>query len=347
MRAFHAFVALIAVVAGAGVIRANEVGTVPAGIDPMTAAAAMARNLVLAPSGIRHAPVSGQRETGLTDAYGLPKARDKTTRLAQIFPNVAAPEASTGNPSLPPLMWVGLLIIPNPTPQDPDQIAMCTAQFISPNVLLTAAHCLKDLPANPTGPWPDPTKGVFYLQYQNDSGRPFNIVCAATNPLWTYPSNYASQTPAQQKAALPIAAQHDFAMILVNQNSPTGVMPYALDWKGKNVSPAIRVGYPADILDAAIVQQVPGAVFFANAIPLGASSQPNLVVHWGPGVEATQGMSGGAWISGFDVNNGANSNILIAVSSYENPDNPGASFGAYLTAAEFNPLLTSVSNGCK
>jgi hypothetical protein len=92
---------------------------------------------------------------------------------------------------------------------------------------------------------------------------------------------------------------------------------------------------------------VPGIVFFANAIPMGDDALPNLVVQWGPGVEATQGMSGGAWIAGFDVNNATNSNILVAVSSFEDPNNPGASFAAYLTAAEFNPLLTFVSNGCK
>src|ERR1019366_410026 len=230
MRASYAFIALIAVVAGAGVIRANEAGTGPTGIDPSTASAALARNLVLAPSGIHRAPISRRRAP---DLGSLPKAPGKTTRLAQLFPAVAAPESTTGNPSLPPLMWVGLLIIPNPTPQNPNQLTLCTAQFITPNVLLTAAHCIKDLPANPTGPWPDPTKGIFYLQYQNDSGRgPFNIVCAAANPLWTYPSNYASMTPAQQQTALPTAAQHDFAMILVNQNSPTGAMPYAIDWKG-------------------------------------------------------------------------------------------------------------------
>jgi hypothetical protein len=52
------------------------------------------------------------------------------------------------------------------------------------------------------------------------------------------------------------------------------------------------------------------------------------------------------------MNAGANNNILIAVTSFgadyqgTNPF-PGGTFAAYLTAAEFNPLLASVSNGCK
>ena len=64
-----------------------------------------------------------------------------------------------------------------------------------------------------------------------------------------------------------VAFQHDFAMILVDGSSTTGVMPYALDWKGHFTS-AARVGYPGDILNADIIQYAPGIVFFANQIPL-------------------------------------------------------------------------------
>ena len=73
-------------------------------------------------------------------------------------------------------------------------MSACTAQFIAPQVLLTAGHCIKDLETNPTGPWPDPTKGTFWLQYQNNQGTPFKIVCAAPNPLWTLPANYSSMS---------------------------------------------------------------------------------------------------------------------------------------------------------
>jgi hypothetical protein len=346
MRAFSITFALIAAMAGAGGIGANAASSGPTGIDPMAANPPISGRMHFA-SGNRPEPAQGHRVAASAYSNGLAKQRDKALRLAQLFPNVAAPESTSGNPSLPPLMWVGLLIVPSPTQRSPNNAVMCTAQFIKPNVLLTAAHCLKDLQTNPVGPWPDPTKGIFYLQYQNDSGRgPFHIVCAVTNPLWTYPPNYTSLTANQQEAAQVAAFQHDFAMIMVDASSPTGVMPYALDWKGKYTS-VIRVGYPVDILDAAIVQEAGGDLFFSNAIPMGIDSQPNIVVQWGPVTEATQGMSGGAWIANFSVNEGPNSNILIAVSSFENPNFPGASFATYLTAAEFNPLLASVSNGCK
>jgi hypothetical protein len=271
-----------------------------------------------------------------------------------------SPEQTMGNPSQPPYKWAGLLIIPSPTAQHPNESFLCTAQFIRPNVLLTAGHCLKDLPSNPTGPWPDATKGAFYLQYQNGAGTKFNIVCGEANPLWTYPPNYASMTPAQQQTAQTSAQQHDYAMILVDKNSPTGVMNYQLDWKGKYTF-ADRVGYPGDILDGTVIQDAPGVIFFSDAIPLGVNSSPNLVVQWGPVTDATEGMSGGAWVANSDDTEGPDKNVLIAVTSFgvsltvkptlNLPGSvvsayPGGTFAAYLTAAEFNPLLDDVSKGC-
>jgi hypothetical protein len=212
---------------------------------------------------------------------------------------------------------------------------------------MTAGHCLRDLQETPNGPWPDPSTMAFWLQFQNDEiSQAFRIVCGKTNPLWELPANYASLPKAQQNAAMNTAFQHDYAMLLVNGTSPTGSMPYALDWKGK-VNYAVRVGYPDDILNAAIVQQDGGYVFFSTDIPMGPDSLPNIVVQWGPITNFTHGSSGGAWIANFDLSNGANSNILIAVTSFDSTLFPGAIFASYLTAAEFNPLLNSVQNGCK
>jgi len=273
-----------------------------------------------------------------------------------IIPQVAAPEATTGNPSQAPFKWAGLLIIPTPTNKQPHRITECTAEFIAPRVLLTAGHCIKNLETNPAGPWPDPTKGTFWLQYQNREGIPFKVVCAATNPLWTMPPNFSSLSPPERFKAFVAATQHDYAMILVDKESPTGAMPYALDWKGKYKF-AWRIGYPADILDASIIQRVGGIVFFADAIPLGTWGLPNLVVQWGPVTDATHGMSGGAWVANINGEEGTGRNVLIAVTSaapVASPSlqgnkllYPGGSFAAYLTASEFNPLLDYVSGGCK
>jgi len=272
-----------------------------------------------------------------------------------IIPEVATAEATSGNPTEAPFKWVGLLLIPAPTKQDPGLLSGCTAQFIAPSVLLTAGHCIKDLPDNPTGPWPDPSKGTFWLQYQNNQGTAFKIICAATNPLWALPDNFKSLTQSQQMAALINATQHDFAMVLVNGTSPTGTMPYQLDWKGQ-FKFVWRVGYPADILGGDIVQRVGGVVFSADAIPMGQWSQPNLVVQWGPITDATHGMSGGAWVANMSTSEASGKNVLVAVTSSapngparlgDTQEFPGGTFAAYLTAAEFKPLLASVSKGCK
>jgi hypothetical protein len=255
-----------------------------------------------------------------------------------------------------PLTWVGILVIPNPTPKAPDAVTLCTAEFIAPTVLLTAAHCLQDLteilneaPNASAHRWPDIKKSVFYRQYQNDSGVPFKIVCGLPNPKWALPSNIASMKNSDKRAAMNDASQHDYAMLLVDSPNPSGGMPYWLDWIGKKGTTfAVRVGYPGAILDSAIVQRVPGSVFFANVVPGPYDAMPDEVVQWGPIVDATEGMSGGAWIINFDTSGKApNANTLIAVSSLSNTDFPGASFAAYLKAEEFNPLLKSVSNGCK
>ena len=71
-----------------------------------------------------------------------------------IVPQVASGEATSGNPSQAPFKWAGLLLVPTPTQKQPGLLSGCTAQFIAPQVLLTAGHCIKDLETNPTGPWP-------------------------------------------------------------------------------------------------------------------------------------------------------------------------------------------------
>jgi hypothetical protein len=266
-----------------------------------------------------------------------------TGALAQNGPQVS----STGNPSVAPLKWVGMVINPTPTKDDPNLVAACTGQFIKPNVVLTAAHCVKDVVDNPTGPWFDLTKQVFVLQYQNGEGsHTFKTVCAATAPGWQVPENFATLKNVQKNRAQRAASEHDFALILVDGNSPTGVMPYALDWKGK-VTDAVRVGYAADILDGEIIQQAEGIVFFANAIPMFPEAPTNLVVHWQSITDLTQGSSGGAWIANYSGEEAQGKNVLVAVTSFNDSGYPGAIMGAYLTAAEFNPLLNFVSNGCK
>ena len=86
---------------------------------------------------------------------------------------------------------------------------------------------------------------------------------------------------------------------------------------------------------------MPGIVFFTDALPMNIPgtgspnmSSPNIVGQWGPITDATQGMSGGAWVYNLDPAERANSNILIAVTSfspfngYKQPFYPGGTFAA-------------------
>ena len=345
MRVFYAAAASLAVVAGADAFSANVVGMDTTGTNTFVGGTVLP-DMYLRRDGARHQPAWERSGADVGNSRSAAKAHDAAIRLAAILPITPAAEATTGNPSVAPLKWVGLLVIPEPTPQAPNEIGLCTAQFIKPNVLLTAGHCLKDLPANPAGPWPDPTKGNFWLQYQNEVGYAYNIVCAMTRSSLDAAVELRRDDTGAEKYRDGCGVAARYRDDPGERNRPTGVMPYALDWKGKYTS-AYRVGYPNAILDSAIVQKVPGSVFFASDIPMGGNSLPNLVVQWGPITDATQGMSGGGWIANFNVSEGANNNILIAVSSYHDTNFPGAEFGAYLTAAEFNPLLATVSNGCK
>jgi len=295
------------------------------------------------PGAIRLSPFAGAAAPAAPPPLG---ARADAMRVAQIIPDTSPPERTTGNPSLPPLKWVGLLVIPEPTDKDPNAIGECTGQFIKPNVVLTAAHCIRDIVDSPTGPWPDATKGTFWLQYQNQEGTPFKIRCAEINPLWRLPPNYASMKKEDQIDAQRTIFQHDFAMLLIDGVSPTGAMSYALDWKG-NVAYATRVGYAADIFNGQIVQKSGGAVFFADAIPMMPKSYPGIVVQWAPITDLTSGTSGGAWVANFSTEDKPDANKLIAVTSFQFVAYPGGEGAAYLTAAEFNPLLADVLNGCK
>ena len=78
------------------------------------------------------ASVGATRAAVLVDAAAGARGDDGWIHLTQVIPDTAPAEATTGNPSLAPLKWVGLLAIPDPTDKDPRAIVECTGQFIKP-----------------------------------------------------------------------------------------------------------------------------------------------------------------------------------------------------------------------
>jgi hypothetical protein len=242
---------------------------------------------------------------------------------------------ASGNPSTAPLKWSGVLAIHDVEQGGQKDTMICTAQFIAPRVILTAAHCVQDYN---TGVWYDLDEMYFLLQYQNHQfSQVYRPVCLSRFDGW-FPLPSGKQSAAEIDEAFEDRFQWDYAMILVDHDSTTGYFNWDVDWGGKYQS-ATMSGYPLAVLNGQIIQIVDGELHFA-------SNRRNVVelVH-AERTDITQGASGGAWVANFSKEEAANHNSVISVSSYAIPGSPGVSFGPYLTA-DFRALLDYVSRGC-
>jgi hypothetical protein len=255
--------------------------------------------------------------------------RQKPTRSAEEKPPATG---NTGNPSTAPLKWAGLFY-----GEAKAGGFVCTAQFIAPRIILTAAHCIQD---NLTGEWYDRTKMQFYLQYQNKSySHRYNVVCAARLNSWI-PAVGANATDQEKFIAIQEAYQYDFAMIFLDGESTTGIFRVALDAAGK-YGLADEIGYPGAILGGKVIQEDNGF--------LGLRFFPaNVMALWHFNENMTEGTSGGAWIANPDSNEGPQNNVLVGLTSFGNEKLwPRTTFGPYLRKDYYTKLFGYVSNGCR
>jgi Trypsin len=176
-------------------------------------------------------------------------------RVAQSEPDLSA----TGNPTIAPLKWAGLVLNYAAFEKDGRKYnRQCTGQFISPTVVLTAAHCVQD----ETGAFYDLKKMYFLLQYQNKSfSQSYRAICASRFDGW-WPAQLRSQNTEERNRAEQNRWQWDYAMILVDRSSTTGYyQKWVVDWQGRYRG-ATATGYPAAMLGGEIIQIAHGDIFF-------------------------------------------------------------------------------------
>jgi hypothetical protein len=221
-------------------------------------------------------------------------------------------ERAAGDVNSVPLIFAGKMFF-----SKPDGDYMCSAQFISKNVLLTAAHCVRDDKSGDF--WQNIT---FFLQY--DKGRSsakYTQKCVATFNGWVQPGNekYLS----------------DFAMILVNEDSKTGWFGTQWDWQGA-YNKATKIGYPVGISEGEVIQVLPGPISIAEGIVELRHGDPN----------EQGGSSGGAWIGDYDTQGSPDLNHIISVESFGYDGKPGVDYGPYFDS-RVKKLFDYVSNGCQ
>jgi hypothetical protein len=222
-----------------------------------------------------------------------------------------ASEKASGNVKSRPLYWAGKLFF-----KKPDGTYVCSAQFISKNVIVTAAHCVRD---PDTGEFYDNL--VFALQYNKGKySKRYSYRCVATNNAWVQPE--------------PDRYLSDYAMILVDGESPTGY--FGVEWNWGKYKDGTKIGYPGGIEDGEVIQVDKGPLSLIDGL-----------VEMKHGNEADQGgSSGGAWVAKYTNAKDKKSNYIISVESFGFEGIPGIDYGPYLDD-NFKGLWDYVANDCK
>jgi hypothetical protein len=240
----------------------------------------------------------------------------------------------SGDVSAAPLKWAGLW----ETTDNPDEgFLSCTGQFITDDIVLMAAHCVRD---RATGKYYDVTGGdtdlqnsFFLLQWENNKfSDVYRPLCVMTYDNWVVkfkpgetednPRGWSKETYAAYAASWTF----DYAMVKVDHKSLTGHYNYAL---GGPAHWAVDTGYPAAPLgSAAVIGVDPGDVFPTSVLASMADFK-NIQALWHGDTTFTEGSSGGAWVANYDTQNvGPKTNIVVGLNSFGQPGSKtGASFG--------------------
>ena len=261
-----------------------------------------------------------------TPPLPLPVLDADTEPLNPATPNSAAPPGQSkgsqpsaiarrsGNVNTMPLAWAGKLyfVLPDGRP------ANCSAQFVAPDTLVTAAHCVRD---SQSGAW---HQNLLY-RHQYDRGRATNFAgaCKTTYRAWVAPD----------KSRYP----WDYAMVMLRGSVEQGHFGIEWGWLGK-YSNAPKIGYPGDIEDGEVIQ-----VDFGR---LGQGWHPNIVALVHGNSRSLNGSSGGAWVGAYDPRGNNQANRVISVSSHFRERDPGTMYGPYWDDA-MAQLLANTRRDCR
>jgi hypothetical protein len=236
---------------------------------------------------------------------GSSEAKDVASRLARY----------SGNPSSMPLKWVGELFFNKPGKGR----FRCTAQFVSSNVILTAAHCVRD-----------EESGQFYkdfrfaLQYNEGKfSHLYGYKCVASKNGWVRHD-----------------ASHwdwDYAMLLADQPSRDGWFGTQWNWRGR-YDRATKIGYPGGILNGEVIQVDSGPLTFTDD-----DEEIARLVHGKP--QKQGGTSGGAWVGDYSTSDNQK-NHVISVSSHTRGNDETVIYGPYLDDS-FKDLFNYTARGCR
>jgi trypsin len=255
----------------------------------------------------------------------------KIRKRAAVTPRAATPGGTgearnagagnqriSGDPASFPLKWAGKLFY-----AQPDGDYVCSGQFISNRVILTAAHCVRDMD---TGEWFDDFD--FRLQYDrgNFSGR-HGYECAATKQGWVMTDGGGDPWI------------FDYAMILATGVSRTGYFGHHWGYADNDYTSGPKVGYPGDILNGQVIQGDNGPFFVMD-------DEPGIIGlrHGNP--RNAGGSSGGAWVGRYSKTLAANNNFAISVTSHHRGDDTTISYGPKFDRG-FKELLDYTSRGCR
>jgi len=239
----------------------------------------------------------------------------KGPRAGEPRPMPRSVARASGNVYSKPLYFAGRLDFNTPQGE-----MTCSAQFVAPGILATAAHCVRD---GSTGKWY--TQFLYQHQLNRNKAQNFSTECVAAYDGWVSPDD--SKWP------------WDYALIKLRGGTDHGHFGWQYGWWG-HYNRAPKIGYPGDIENAQVIQ-----VEFGQ---LAKGWYPKIVAlnHGNP--RNAEGSSGGAWVGKYETaeNGSSQSNYIISVTSHYVDDDPRVSYGPYWDD-NFEELITYAQNGCE